>query len=360
MKMPRECYLLPLPILLTLGFLLLPAWVTPADARAEVVRETLEAQAMRIADYVAYESSRSPSTGKRRVLARLEKLAAELTRKKISKKDAMAELAKLMKELDGEKEEERKKREELRRLIRNFQTNEKNRDLADSLNKGNYQDAANRVKRLLEELRRKAKKLAKKKHKTKAEFEELRKLREAVKKLEDVEARLVRLMNLQMDMNMRGEVIDFLKDVEGDLAELPEEEVEDQKFMRLGDLNQPNPGGQQGKVRRLKGRQLARPGQNAGRDTMEEFQGDEEKRTDNEREEHKLKIREGKGQSSFTQTQVANDGSRSEVEAKEVYQAERKAAEETMQRQEIPAGYREYLRRYFDGIQPDTGKRRKR
>ena len=30
-----------------------------------------------------------------------------------------------------------------------------------------------------------------------------------------------------------------------------------------------------------------------------------------------------------------------------------KAAEDTMQRQEVPAGYRDYLRRYFDGMQPD-------
>ena len=31
-----------------------------------------------------------------------------------------------------------------------------------------------------------------------------------------------------------------------------------------------------------------------------------------------------------------------------------RAAEDTIQRQEVPAGYREYLRKYFDGMEPNT------
>ncbi len=49
---------------------------------------------------------------------------------------------------------------------------------------------------------------------------------------------------------------------------------------------------------------------------------------------------------------MANDGSRSQLGAREVYLAEKRAAEDTIQRQDIPAGYRQYLKRYFDGIQP--------
>ena len=64
-------------------------------------------------------------------------------------------------------------------------------------------------------------------------------------------------------------------------------------------------------------------------------------------------MKEGKGKSLFTQTIVANDGSRSQERAREVYQSELKQAQDTIQRQDIPAGYREYLRRYYQGIQPD-------
>ena len=97
-----------------------------------------------------------------------------------------------------------------------------------------------------------------------------------------------------------------------------------------------------------------RPSLAAGRATTKDFLGEEGKRTEGTREEHRQTIRETTGQSSFTQTQVANDGSKSGRDAREVFLAEKKAAEEAIQRQEIPAGYREYLRRYFDGVQPEV------
>ena len=65
-------------------------------------------------------------------------------------------------------------------------------------------------------------------------------------------------------------------------------------------------------------------------------------------------MRESKGKSAFTQTQVANDGSKSRLGAREILAAERRAAEDTIQQQDIPAGYRAYILKYFDGIQPAT------
>ena len=40
------------------------------------------------------------------------------------------------------------------------------------------------------------------------------------------------------------------------------------------------------------------------------------------------------------------------MEAREVYLSEKRAAEETIQRQDVPAGYKRYLERYFEGIHP--------
>ena len=34
--------------------------------------------------------------------------------------------------------------------------------------------------------------------------------------------------------------------------------------------------------------------------------------------------------------------------------AERRAAEDTIQQQDVPAGYRAYILKYFDGIQPQS------
>jgi hypothetical protein len=55
---------------------------------------------------------------------------------------------------------------------------------------------------------------------------------------------------------------------------------------------------------------------------------------------------------------VANDGSRSALEAEEVYLSEKRAAEETIQRQDVPAGYKRYLERYFEGIHPSEPERK--
>ena len=49
---------------------------------------------------------------------------------------------------------------------------------------------------------------------------------------------------------------------------------------------------------------------------------------------------------------MANDGSKSKLEAKEVYLSGKQAAEDTVQRQDVPAGYRQYLKRYYDKVQP--------
>lgn len=96
----------------------------------------------------------------------------------------------------------------------------------------------------------------------------------------------------------------------------------------------------------------SRPGKGSVRD----FLGEEGTRTDNSREKSRVTIKQGPGKSSFTQTKVANDGSRSNLEEKEVYLAGKQAAEDTIQRQDIPAGFRNYLKKYYDGIQPpDSG-----
>ena len=91
----------------------------------------------------------------------------------------------------------------------------------------------------------------------------------------------------------------------------------------------------------------------AGKGSVREFLGEEPTRTESETSEEKITIRATTGKSSFTQTKVANDGSRSGMEAREVYLSEKRAAEDTIQRQDVPAGYKRYLERYFDGIQPD-------
>ncbi len=96
-----------------------------------------------------------------------------------------------------------------------------------------------------------------------------------------------------------------------------------------------------------------RPQQGIGTASIRDFLGEEETRTESDGIREKVTIRQTTGKSSFTQTKVANDGSKSAREAREVFLSEKRAAEDTIQRQDVPAGYKRYLERYFDGIQPD-------
>lgn len=100
---------------------------------------------------------------------------------------------------------------------------------------------------------------------------------------------------------------------------------------------------------------VQRPSLKAGKGTTEDFLAEEGRRTDNTREEEKVSVKQTSGKSTFTRTKVANDGSQSHLAAKEVFLAEKRAAEDTIQRQDVPAGYRKYLQTYFDGIEPEGG-----
>ena len=102
-----------------------------------------------------------------------------------------------------------------------------------------------------------------------------------------------------------------------------------------------------------------RPSLNAGTVSVRDFLGEEEKRTQGDLDKEKVTIRQTSGKSSFTQTKVANDGSRSAREARDIYLSEKQAAEDTIQRQDVPAGYKRYLERYFDGIQPEEDQRKR-
>lgn len=86
---------------------------------------------------------------------------------------------------------------------------------------------------------------------------------------------------------------------------------------------------------------------------MRDFLGEEGTKRQGTLEEEKVTARQGSGKSSFTQTKVANDGSRSRAQDKEVYLASKRAAEDSIQRQDIPAGYQRYVRKYFEGIEPE-------
>ena len=81
----------------------------------------------------------------------------------------------------------------------------------------------------MEELREQIDKLKKEG----ASQEEIDQLEELLKKLEEIDAKLMELLQIDMDLGAMGEAIDFLADWDGELGDLADLEPVD--FIELGE-----------------------------------------------------------------------------------------------------------------------------
>lgn len=346
LTLPRIGWFVPIPLCAIVLCGLLPGWL-----RAEIpvnphLLRTVANQAAQIRDYVAKEKGKELTKERREMLERLEKLASDLTRDHLRKKDALAEIAKLLDQMRKDKQDEEQKRKELEKLLRSMQAHDKQKDLEEDLNRGNYDDAANKIEEMIEKQRDEIRKRKENAEKP----EDLKPLDDRVKELEKIKAQLMKLRLSKYNIDNLSEILDFLEGFEGDLGDLPEEEVIDGEPCQCqGACSRPAAGPI---VRIARAPQVLQKNR-AGRGTVQNIFG-EETHNASTREEHKIRIRETKGKSAFTQTQVANDGSKSRLGAREVLAAERRAAEDTIQQQDVPAGYRSYILKYFEGIQPEA------
>ncbi|MBL4845279.1 MAG: hypothetical protein JKY65_07130 [Planctomycetes bacterium] len=345
----REGRLVALPFLLLLIVAAGPRLLEDASAQDPVVAQALANQATKIARFANSTEDGGPGAKRRR--GQLEELASALANEDLSKKDALKKFSELMDALKEEqaklKEEEQRLREQAAKLAPR-----KDQDLTDDLHRGDYEKSANRIAKLLEELKEKRRKA---KEKGPEGLDELRKIEEEEEKLQELKAKLLRLMALHRDLGGAGRVLDFLRDAEGELGELDDPKVTKRRFARMGKLPPAPPN--QGQVQKVK-RRLVKPKKGKpGAATVDEWAGEEE-RSEHKQREQKQKLRERQGEAAVTQTSVANDGSRSTKAAKAVLKASQRAAEDTIQRQRVPVGYRRYLRRYFKGLEPPEDKKR--
>lgn len=341
---PREGWLLPIPLALAALALLLPTWMSADAAPNAEVAASVGNGIKELKEYVAKQKEQDLSPERKQLLGELEKIASELSKDNLQKKDALAQIAAMQQELEKQKEDLEKQKLELEQRIKNAKRNEETKKLAEEMNRGNYSDAAAKLAEMMDALQKKIAKLKEQK----ADKKDIEEAEKELEELREIKAKLAKLMNVQYDIGEVKKVLEFLDALEGELGALPDEKIVDARFLKLGQCKNP---GKPKFIVKLHDRLISKENK-AGKATMDNFFG-EEKRENAKTEEHKVTVHEGKGSSSFTQTQVANDGSRSRLNEREVLAAEKRAAEDTIQRQEIPAGYREYIRRYFDRLQPD-------
>lgn len=214
---------------------------------------------------------------------------------------------------------------------------------------GKYREAAQKVAKKIAELQKKLEE-ARQRKAGKLEIDPLEK---KLKELRDLLAELEQLDALGQDLGFLVEALEALERIEGELGELGEFDgdlFEEAELGRMRRPRQPQDGPPPDKL-------LVMPSEDAGKGHVKKVLGDA-RRSLTEREEKEARLRESKGKSSFGQVRTANDGSRSAAEYRDTFLAAKRAAEDAIHRQNIPIGYRSYIRRYFETMQPDEARDR--
>jgi len=214
--MPREGYWLPVPALLVAAVVLLPGLGKSEPKEDQALAATVEQQMAQLEELLSRESREELSPKQKEILDELLQLKAELDEKQQDRKDTMAEVAKVLENLQKAREEEERKELELKKLLKGMQDKAGRKDLAEMIMNGEYSDA---LKKLQEELERLQDELAKQEQEG-ATPEALKQLEAMLADMEEMEARMLELLQLDMDLEMMGEAIDFLAHFDGDLGDL--------------------------------------------------------------------------------------------------------------------------------------------
>ncbi len=233
LRLPREGYWLPLPALAFAGAVLLGGMLDAKPARDKELEQTLEERLAQLEELLSEERGKRESERREKLIEELEKLKLKLNPEETEKKEALEEVAKLREEMEQQRAEDLEKERELKEKLDELTPGQKDPKLEEAVNRGDYAEAMKRLKELQEELQ---KKLEEKKKDLSEQ--ELAELEELLKKLQEIEAKLMKLMQLQLDLAMLGDVLDFLADFDGELADL--EDFDPSKVVKLKDLE---PGG---------------------------------------------------------------------------------------------------------------------
>jgi hypothetical protein len=344
-QVPREARWLPYPALCCAAALLFLFFTSSTPPRRPPSAAEMEARmsgAQALQDIRERILKDQPSELDSERLRRLKELEDLLKNEQINRKDALAELAKLASQLDKERQELEGKKLAAEKNATKLAKGEDLKDAQRDMEGGKYREAAAKVEKKIKELQKKLDELKK----NNADKLEIEKMEQRLKALKQLLAELLDLEALGKELGFELEVLEALDRIEGELGELGEFDGEEFDNVQLG---RPRRGEQEGE----EGRQLfAFPSNDAGKGHNKTVL-DKAKRALTERQEEEAKLKEGKGKSSFGQVKTANDRSKSQQAYKDAALAAKQAAEDAIYRQNIPAGYRSYIRAYFEAMQPD-------
>ena len=348
LQAPREVRWLPAPLATAALLLMLPVLTAPTPPPPDPgLRPALSAGANALDMLEERWRDQLAELANPKLLEGVKASAAKLRELEIDKRQSLAELARLASQLDKARKEMQQQKLLVEKNAAKLARGEEFKDVRRDMEGGRYREAANRVRKKLADLEKKLKEAIEKK----AGKLEIEKLKKRMAKLKNLLAELDQLQALGRQMGFFAETLEVLDRIEGALGELgefdgAEVEVEIGR-MRRGRKAQPM--GENAKL-------LVAPSNDAGSGHANKVLGTA-KRALTMREEAEVKrLRETKGKSQFGQVKTANDGSRSREAYRDAHLAAKRAADDAIYRQNIPAGYRRYIRGYFETMQPDERK----
>ena len=281
------------------------------------------------------------------LLKSAENMLQELREEDFDKRRTLSSLAKLASQLDTKRRELEARRVELQKRASKLARGQDAKQARQDMDAGRYGEAARKIKKKLAELEEELKK----KLSQKAAKVEIEKLKKRIADLKELLAQLEELDSLSRGIGELAETLENLERFEGRLGELGEFDGDVFEEAQFGRLQRPNQNFQQQEEGQER-RPLLVPSNESGEGHAKKILG-RAKRSLSERKEVDTPLRESKGKSTYGQVKTANDRSKSRTEFDETFLAEKRAADEVIYRQNIPAGYRSYIRRYFDAMQPD-------
>lgn len=226
---PNEGRWMPVPVVLVVAALLLPGFFAEQAKTDPEFEASLEQRIEQLEELLSREKNKELTPLRKELLLELEELKAELDGEKVDRKDTMAEVAKLLEQLQNERDEESKKLQELEKMLKGLQEKTGQESLNQMLQQGQYQEALKKLREEIEELKKKLEEMKK----DGASEEELADLEELLKKLEEIEAKMVAMLQIDIDLSMLGEAIDFLADWDGELGDLAD--LEDFEMVEPGE-----------------------------------------------------------------------------------------------------------------------------
>ena len=331
-RSPREAYYLPLPILalVAIPLMVFPPPPGPSAEFLAAVDQRLEA----LEDFLETEKTGTLSPEREAALDRLRRLADELGKKPVTKRSILAAAGKVIAEMRSDKKKMIQKRaKDMTSLLERMKEVPLLKPIALEIESAHFSQATRMLERVLEKLADK-----------RIQIDDLGDVGE-----EELKALLRRLRNLNKDIRFVNKVLQFLEELEGEIGELSDlMDPDDLEFWQ-------NPNRPPRRKQREPGQQQQgnRPDDRWGRGTTESPFGDPKRDEPEETEEEGVRAKEGKGKSSSSVLKAPQESGRSALSYREKYAKYRQLAEDVLYREEIPVGYREYIKRYFDMIQPE-------